>query len=470
MGRFEMTARPRDRQPDRAGRTALAGILLWIVAAGGAGVDLQVQFDVPGGPLRNLNGVNNGPRCLTAVGDCDYCEAHRAMGIPAVRTHDLYGPTDWDHIFPDFSRDPDDPASYNFSDSDPYLLAISACGEEIFFRMGVSWGGSPIPPADPAKWARIAVRILQHYNDGWADGFHLGIREVEIWNEPDISLFWRGTPRQYFAMYERAARAIKSYDPAIRVGGPGLCCDLGFLREFLETCRKESIPLDFVSWHHYSSQSEAYDPSALKKWGLYIKSLLTNAYGFPDTGNYLTEFNRSLKDDELENNLNLTGAAWSAAALIHLQDGAVDAAFRYRGDVHPLGMWWPADRAWPVQEAYAAMAGMHRLSMRASIRGLGRWVPESALAGCDAGGRECRILLADPAAGPGNHILRLSGLAHGPWAVTVKRLSESGWRVLREEVHPGPEFTLDFSAPAPFTAVVELHGPGSEHTRPTPPP
>jgi hypothetical protein len=470
MRSVEMTAAIRDQRPDRTGRKALACILLWLLATRGAGFDLKVQFDVASGALRNLNGVNDGPRCLTDVGDCDLCGAYQAMGIPAVRTHDLYGPTDWDHIFPDFSRDPGDPASYDFSDSDPYLLAISSCGEEIFYRMGVSWGGNPIPPADPAKWARIAVGILQHYNDGWANGFHLGIREVEIWNEPDLWLFWRGTPRQYFALYEHAARAIKAYDPAIRVGGPAVCCDLGFLRDFLQYCRDGSVPLDFVSWHHYGSASEDYDPSALKKWGDYVQSLLTNAYGFPEAGNYLTEFNRSLEDDELENNLNLTGAAWSAAALIHLQDGSVDAAFRYRGDIHPLGMWWPADHPWPVQEAYAAMAGMNRLPMRVKVGGLGDLVPASALAGCDAGGRECRILLADPAAGPGEHRLRMTGLAQGPWTVTVKLLAESGWRVLCGEARPGPEFTLHFSARPPFIAVVDLLGPGSEHARPMAPP
>ena len=59
-----------------------------------------------------------------------------------------------------------------------------------------------------------------HYNQGWARGFHDGIRYWEFWNEPD-GLFWSGTPQQFYALYEKTARALKSVDPTLKVGGDG---------------------------------------------------------------------------------------------------------------------------------------------------------------------------------------------------------------------------------------------------------
>ncbi len=40
-----------------------------------------------------------------------HVDSYRALGIDFIRTHDFYGPTDWYVIFPDWSADPDDPAT-----------------------------------------------------------------------------------------------------------------------------------------------------------------------------------------------------------------------------------------------------------------------------------------------------------------------------------------------------------------------
>jgi len=47
-----------------------------------------------------------------------------------------------------------------------------------------------VPPKDFNKWARICVNIIRHYNDGWAGGYHWGIKYWEVWNEPDNHGFW----------------------------------------------------------------------------------------------------------------------------------------------------------------------------------------------------------------------------------------------------------------------------------------
>ena len=42
------------------------------------------------------------------------------------------------------------------------------------------------PPKDFQKWAEICEHIIMHYNEGWANGFHYGIKYFEVWFEPDV--------------------------------------------------------------------------------------------------------------------------------------------------------------------------------------------------------------------------------------------------------------------------------------------
>jgi len=78
----------------------------------------------------------------------------------------------------------------------------------------------PSPPKDPAKWADLIQAFTKHLEDRY------GKAEVEqwyfeVWNEPNID-FWNGTPKQetYFALYDTTAKALKSVDPLLRIGGP----------------------------------------------------------------------------------------------------------------------------------------------------------------------------------------------------------------------------------------------------------
>ena len=77
----------------------------------------------------------------------------------------------------------------------------------------------------------------------------------ELWNEPDI-YYWRGTPEEFYALYDVTAAAVKAALGDAAVGGPATTGDLGpgrkgndFLRGFLAHCAKTSAPLDFVAFH-----------------------------------------------------------------------------------------------------------------------------------------------------------------------------------------------------------------------------
>ncbi len=111
----------------------------------------------------------------------------------------------------------------------------------------------PSPPKDPAKWSALIQAFTQHLVDRY------GKEEVEqwyfeVWNEPNID-FWNGEPKQetYFALYDVTAKAVKSVDAKLRVGGPATA-QAAWADAFITHCKKNDVPFDFVSTHVYGNE------------------------------------------------------------------------------------------------------------------------------------------------------------------------------------------------------------------------
>ena len=250
-------------------------LVLLLVAADCPAATIRVDAARKIGAVRAIQGVNGGPICYGGV--VDLSAYHRALGIPMTRIHDANWPArnvvDIHAVFPDFRADPQSPDSYRFAPTDDYLSAILATGSKVMYRLGESIEHTRRKyyvhkPADYDRWASICLGIIRHYNEGWANGFRHDFRYFEIWNESEIGAAqWDGTSEDYYRLYAVAARAIKGRYPKLMVGGPaaaglgGLDGDRltpsAHLRGFLAYCRKESLPLDFLSWHMYTSDATA---------------------------------------------------------------------------------------------------------------------------------------------------------------------------------------------------------------------
>lgn len=311
--------------------------------------DIEVNIGTPGPAVRALHGLSNGP--VTYGSLVDVTHLYRALRIPWIRLHDSNWPhpreVDIPQIFRDFGADPDDPASYDFRRTDDYLASVLATGARIVYRLGVSIEHTRRkyhidPPADPAKWARICVNVIRHYDQGWAEGFRHGITHWEIWNEPDqfgpSSPMWTGDWESYLELYRHAAVAIKKLDPALKVGGYAAAHPSGPLVDaFLTFCRDQRLPLDFLSWHRYTS-----DPMVLAERARLIRAAM-DGHGFGDAESVLDEWNimpdwkvfapGRERDRRLgfERQKNEEGASYVAAVLCLMQDEPVDVMTYYDG-------------------------------------------------------------------------------------------------------------------------------------------
>lgn len=234
---------------------------------------VAVDFSRRQNKLRPISSALGGPLFLPGL-KADFTEEYRALNIPYIRTSDtdLYNgpyPLDISTIFADPGLDPTFELSYDFTLADKLVLAAQSTGAKIFLCLGESPDPYLRTPRRPKmsyeKWARVAEKIILHYNKGFASGYKLGIKYVEIWPGADRPEYWGGTPEEFYSFYSTVATYLKSKFPSLKIGGysAGGFMSLNdfdtskrekdyisFLEGFLAYTARRDIkaPLDFLTW------------------------------------------------------------------------------------------------------------------------------------------------------------------------------------------------------------------------------
>ncbi|MDD4908774.1 MAG: hypothetical protein PHJ00_06905 [Candidatus Omnitrophica bacterium] len=108
----------------------------------------------------------------------------------------------------------------------------------------------------------------------------------ELWNAPDLEDFYLGERSEYLNLYRIVAEAVKELRQEakmhIPLGGPGtsswfaniqpndiLTPERSLIYELIKYCYSYKLPLDFISWHAYSS-----DPALEKQLSIYKKPFI----------------------------------------------------------------------------------------------------------------------------------------------------------------------------------------------------
>src|SRR5689334_4389487 len=82
--------------------------------------------------------------------------------------------------------------------------------------------------------------------------------KFEVWNEPDIPIFWQDTPEEFVATALRTHRAVadvkRETGKPLEIGGPAAAFGLNDnMVQYLQSVAHAGLPLDFVSWHKYAN-------------------------------------------------------------------------------------------------------------------------------------------------------------------------------------------------------------------------
>ena len=127
-------------------------------------------------------------------------------------------------------------------------------------KVGDIYTGWAYPPKDYKKWSELVFQFTKHLRERYGDA-EVKTWLWEVWNEPDIG-YWKGTPEEYFQLYDYSVDAVLRAFPDAKIGGPdstgpGSERAVNFLRSFLDHCAhqknyatgKTGTRIDFISFH-----------------------------------------------------------------------------------------------------------------------------------------------------------------------------------------------------------------------------
>ena len=185
--------------------------------------------------------------------------AHRDLGVTHVRAHAIF------HEDLEVYREIGNEPVYDFDRVDDVYdrlleLGLRPIVELSFMPRDLAsdpdstvfeYKGIISPPRDWQRWADLNARLAAHLVERY------GIEEVsqwgfEVWNEANLEVFWTGDQAEYFQLYDVAARAVKSVDERLKVGGPATAA-AEWVPDFLDFVVSEGSPCDFLSTHTYGN-------------------------------------------------------------------------------------------------------------------------------------------------------------------------------------------------------------------------
>lgn len=134
-----------------------------------------------------------------------------------------------------------------------FMPAALASGRKTVFH----YRGNVTLPKKMAEWQDFITAFVRFLINRY------GREEVrrwffEVWNEPDLPCFFKGSMGDYYRLYAATVRALKSVDSQLTVGGPATTKS-GHIPEFLDFCRREDVPVDFVSTHQYPTDALGHE-------------------------------------------------------------------------------------------------------------------------------------------------------------------------------------------------------------------
>ena len=226
----------------------------------------------------NYTYMKDGKKLLSEIADLSpvpvYVRAHSLLvsgdGVPSLKwgstnayTEDAQGNPiyDWtiiDKIFDTYVERGMKPlAQIGFM---PEALSTHPVPYKHFWKPGDKYNdiytGWAYPPKDYKKWGELVYQWVKH------SVARYGQKEVEtwyweLWNEPDYS-YWKGTPAEFFKLYDYAADAVKRALPTAKIGGSDVTGNgMKFQDAFLKHClfdtnyvtKKIGSPLDIILFH-----------------------------------------------------------------------------------------------------------------------------------------------------------------------------------------------------------------------------
>ncbi|MEV4459743.1 ricin-type beta-trefoil lectin domain protein [Microbispora sp. NPDC049633] len=225
------------------------------------------------------------------------------------------------------------------------LLRTRSLGGEFVLLVHDLWGADGYPisrfPGDNGNWTDYDAFLTRLIGDVRATGAPV---QWDLWNEPNITLFWNRPISQYFEMWKRAYQRIRAAFPSHLIVGPSCACvpsSGGFWTQYLDYVKANNVVPDIVSWHSLPGDpvaNVATADSTLGSRGIpHPRPYQINEYGASNEQNpgdgswYIARLERAGADGLRAN--------WAGGGNLHNDLGNL-LVRNSTGQYQPKGEWW----------------------------------------------------------------------------------------------------------------------------------
>ena len=226
------------------------------------------------------------------------------------------------------------------------LLRTRTLGGEFVLLVHDLWGADGYPisrfPGDNGNWTDYDNFLTRLIDDVRATGAPV---QWDLWNEPNITLFWNRPQSQYFELWRRTYQRVRAAFPGQLVVGPSLAgvptTSTGWWTQYLDFVRANNVVPDIVSWHALPSDPVANVTAAnssLDARGIpHPRPYQINEYGASNEQNpgdgswYIARLERAGADGLRAN--------WASGGNLHNDLGNL-LVHNSAGQHQPKGEWW----------------------------------------------------------------------------------------------------------------------------------
>jgi hypothetical protein len=221
-----------------------------------------------------------------------------------------------------------------------------ALGGEFILLPHDLWGADGFPisrfPGDNGDWTDYDNFLSRVISDVQAAGLTV---QWDIWNEPNITLFWNRPQAQYLELWRRSYQRIRAAFPNQLIVGPSCACvpsaTHAFWNQYLDFVRANDVVPDIISWHslpgdpvaNVAAANATLDPRGIP----HPRPYQINEYAAPDEQNpgdgswYIARLERAGADGLRAN--------WAGGGNLH--DHLAGLLLRNSAGQHlPKGEWW----------------------------------------------------------------------------------------------------------------------------------
>ncbi|GAA1510385.1 RICIN domain-containing protein [Sphaerisporangium rubeum] len=226
------------------------------------------------------------------------------------------------------------------------LLRTRSLGGEFILLVHDLWGADGYPisrfPGDNGNWTDYDNFLTRLINDVRATGAPV---QWDLWNEPNITLFWNRPQSQYFELWRRTYQRVRAAFPDQLIVGPSCACvpstSHAFWNQYLDYVKANNVVPDIISWHSLPGDPVANVAAAdttLNSRGIpHPRPYQINEYGASNEQNpgdgawYIARLERAGADGLRAN--------WASAGNLHNDLGNL-LVRNSSGQHQPKGEWW----------------------------------------------------------------------------------------------------------------------------------